>query len=386
MPSLSLQTMPSLFVSAINSTNTSMPTVYFYLPFLLVFMLFAVYAERKIAAFIQDRLGPTEVGYKGLLQTMADLLKLLQKESIIPTAADKKLFVLAPVWIFTSVLAAFAVLPITSTWAGAPTATGVLYLLAMVSLEVIGILVAGWASHNKYARLGALRAVAQIISYEVPLGLSVLCVIVVSQTLDLQAISSQQGIWQSLASPTQPSYLLGIKGLPITQWGGLLAWNIFRMPCLCLAYVIFFIASLAACNRAPFDLPEAESELIGGYHTEYSGLYWAWMMLSEYGLVLLMSLLGTILFLGSWNTPLPNLGPLKLAVWTSGHPGTLAGSLWTGFWLFAKAILIILVQMWIRWTFPRLRLDQLMRLCWIYLTPAALLLLLITVWWQLLIL
>lgn len=363
-----------------------MPTVYFYLPFLLIFMLFAVYAERKIAAFIQDRLGPMEVGYKGLLQTVADLLKLLQKESVIPTAADKKLFVLAPVWIFTTVLAAFAVLPITSAWTGAPTATGVLYLLAMVSLEVIGILVAGWASHNKYARLGALRAVAQIISYEVPLGLSVLCVIIVSQTLDLQAISWQQGIWQPLAPPTQPSYLLGIKGLAVTQWGGLLAWNIFRMPCLCLAYVIFFIASLAACNRAPFDLPEAESELIGGYHTEYSGLYWAWMMLSEYGLMLLMSLLGTILFLGSWNTPLPNLGLLKLAVWTSGHPGTLVGSLWTGFWLFAKAILTILVQMWIRWTFPRLRLDQLMRLCWIYLTPAALLLLLITVWWQLLIL
>lgn len=363
-----------------------MPTVYFYLPFLLVFILFAVYAERKIAAFIQDRLGPMEVGYKGLLQTMADLLKLLQKESIIPTAADKKLFVLAPGWIFTTVLAAFAVLPITSTWAGAPTATGVLYLLAMASLEVIGILVAGWASHNKYARLGALRAVAQLISYEIPLSLSILCVIIVSQTLDLQTISYQQGIWQPLASPTQTSYFLGIKGLNTAQWGGLFAWNILRMPCLCLAYGIFFIASLAACNRAPFDLPEAESELIGGYHTEYSGLYWAWMMLSEYALMLLMSLLGTILFLGSWNTPFPNLGPLKLAIWTSGYPGTLVGSLWAGFWLCTKAVFIILVQMWIRWTLPRLRLDQLMRLCWIYLTPAALLLLLITLWWQLLIL
>jgi len=360
-----------------------MPTICFYLPFLLAFTLLAVYAERKIAAAIQDRLGPTEVGYKGLLQSVADLLKLVQKEVIIPKAADKRLFVLAPAWIFTVVLAAFAVLPITSSWAGVSTATGVLYLLALVSLKVMGILVAGWASNNKYARLGALRAAAQLISYEVPLSLSVLCVLVVSQSLDLQIISQQQGIWQKLASSGSPSYFLGIKGLAVSQWGGLLTWNIFRMPCLCLAYVIFFIA---ASNRAPFDLPEAESELIGGYHTEYSGLYWAWMMLAEYSMMLLMSLLGTILFLGGWNTPFPDVGLLKLATWTGGHPNTLVGSLWGGFWLFTKAICIVLVQMWIRWTFPRLRFDQFMHLCWLYLTPAALLLLLITVWWQLLIL
>lgn len=360
-----------------------LPTICFYLPCLLLFTLFAVYAERKIAARIQDRLGPMEVGYQGLLQTIADVLKLLQKEAIIPTAADKKLFIIAPAWIFTTAIAAFAVMPVTNAWAGAPTTAGIPYLLAMVSLKVMGILVAGWAAHNKYARLGALRAIAQLISYEVPLGLSILCVILVSQTLDLQAISIQQGIWQPTTSPT---YLLGIKGIDTSSWGGMLAWNIFRMPCLSLAYVVFFIASLAACNRAPFDLPEAESELIGGFHTEYAGLRWAWIMLAEYSLMLLMSLLGTVLFLGSWNTPLPNIGPFKLAVWTSGQPGTLAGSLWASFWLLAKAILIILVQMWIRWTFPRLRFDQLMHLCWLYLTPAALVLLLITVWWQLLIL
>ncbi len=357
-----------------------MSTLVFYLPFLLLFGLGAVYAERKIAAFIQDRLGPTEVGYKGLAQTFADLLKLLQKEAIVPAAANKRLFVVAPAWMFTTVLAAFAVLPVTNAWTGAPTATGALYLLAMASLEVIGILMACWASHNKYARLGAMRAVSQIIAYEVPLSLSVLCVVVASQSLDLQTISWQQGIESHTPSLSTPVYCLGIKSIEVKCWGGLLAWNVFQVPSLFFVYVIFFIASLAACHRAPFDLPESESELIGGYHTEYGGLRWAWMMLSEYGMMLLMSLLGTILFLGSWNTPLPNIGSLSLAVWTSGQPSTLASHLWAGFWLFFKALCIIFVQMWIRWTFPRLRFDQLMCLCWQYLAPAALLLLLVTIW------
>ena len=361
----------------------AVPTICFYLPCLLIFTLFAVYAERKMAAFIQNRLGPMEVGYQGLLQTMADVLKLLQKESIIPTAADKRLFVIAPAWIFTTVIAAFAVLPVTDSWSGAPTTTGVLYSLALVSFKGLGMLVAGWASNNKYARLGALRTIAQFISYEVPLGLSILGVILVSQTLDLQIISSQQGIW---GPNIQPTHFLGIRQIDVSQWGGVFAWNIFRMPCLVLGYMIFFIASLAACHRAPFDLPEAESELIGGFHTEYTGLWWAWIMLAEYSLMLLMSLLGTVLFLGSWNTPFPNVGFLKLALWTSGQPGTWAGSLWAIFWLFTKAMLIILVKMWIRWTFPRLRFDQLMHLCWFYLNPAALLILLMTVWFQLLIL
>jgi NADH-quinone oxidoreductase subunit H len=365
----------------------NMPTLFFYLPFLLLFTLVAIYAERKIAAFIQDRLGPMDVGYQGWLQTLADMIKLLQKEIIIPAAADKKLFLLAPIWTLTMVLAAFAVLPVTSHWSGAPTHMGVLYSLAMVSLKVLGILVAGWASHNKYARLGALRAVAQMISYEVPLVLSILCVLVISQTLDLQVISFQQGIWQQLVQPApQTSYFLGLPGLTINQWGGIFAWNIFRMPVLLLAYGIFFIASLAASNRTPFDLVEAESELVGGYYTEYSGLLWAWFMLAEYGMMLLMSLLGVMLFLGSWNTPFPNLGFLQLALWTSGHPGTWLGSLWAAFWLFTKAMVIIFLQMWLKWTLPRLRVDQLMRLCWVYLIPIALGLLVITVWWQLLIL
>ncbi|MCG8339896.1 MAG: NADH-quinone oxidoreductase subunit H [Cytophagales bacterium] len=363
-----------------------MSTFFFYLPFLLLFVLFAVYAERKLSAFIQDRLGPMETGYKGLAQTTADLLKLLQKEAIIPQAADRSLFVLAPILIFTAVFAGFAVLPVTSAWSGAQAATGLLYLLAVVSLEVIGVLLAGWASNNKYALFGAMRAIAQIISYEIPLGLSVLCVVIITQTLDLQAISFQQGIWiNSYPDAHERSiYLFGLKtfDIEVTQWGGIFTWNIFQVPFFLFVYIIFFIASLAECNRAPFDLPEAESEIIGGYHTEYTGFRWALMMLAEYGMMLLVSILGVILFWGSWNTPLPNIGSLKLATWTSGQPGTLCGNLWAGCWLFSKTLLILFLQIWIRWTYPRLRVDQLMNLSWKCLTPAALVLLLLTTLWK----
>ncbi|MHA7877749.1 MAG: complex I subunit 1/NuoH family protein [Bacteroidota bacterium] len=358
-----------------------MSTVSFYLPFLLLFVLAAGYFERKMAAFIQDRLGPTEVGYWGLGQPLADLLKLLQKERIVPTAADKVLFVIAPAWIFVVVFAAFAVLPVTHTWRGVSTTTGVLYLLAMTSLESIGIFVAGWASNNKYARMGAMRALLQFMAYEIPLVISVLSVLIVSQTLDLQAIAMQQGLG---AYP--PTHLLGISSLDVSRWGGVFTWNIVRIPPLFLAYILFFVASLAACHRAPFDLPEAESELVGGYHTEYSGLRWAWLMLAEYSMMLLMSLLGVILFLGGWHSPLPNLPGLPLGTWTSGIPGTWISHLWAGCWLFSKALFVILLQMVIRWTLPRLRFDQVMWLCWQRLTPAALLLCLITLWWKLLIL
>ena len=354
-----------------------MSTFLFYLPFLLFFVLAVGYAERKIAAWIQDRMGPTEVGYRGLGQPLADLLKLLQKESIVPTAADQVLFVVAPVWILIVVFASFSVLPVTHAWRGAPTTSGALYLLAMASLESIGVFVAGWSAHNQYARLGAMRALLQFMAYEIPLSLSVLSVLIVSQTLDLQAIAAQQGVGASV-----PTYFLGMKGVDVAQWGGVLTWNICRMPPLCLAYMLFFLTSLAACHRAPFDLPEAESELIGGYHTEYGGLRWAWLMLSEYSMMLLMSLLGVILFLGGWHTPLPNLPGLPLGTWTSGLPGTWAGHWWSWCWLFAKALCVIFVQIGIRWTLPRLRFDQVTHLCWQYLTPAALLLCLVTLWWQ----
>lgn len=353
-----------------------MTTLIFYLPFLVVYTILAIYAERKISAFIQDRLGPMEVGYYGIAQSVADLIKLIQKEDIVPQKADAFLFKLAPIIIFAAVFGGFAVLPLTPSWTGASVSSGVFLLLAIVSLDVMGIIIAGWSSNNKYSMLGTFRSAAQIISYEVPLGLSVLCVCMVHQTLDLQAISVQQGLYA-----TKDNYLLGLTTIKIADVGGILAWNIIQMPLLFIVWIIFFIASLAECNRAPFDLPEAESELVAGFQTEYSGFRWAVIMLGEYGMMLLVSILGTVLFFGSWNTPFPNVGRLELASWTTGQPGTLASSLWGIFWLLSKSLIFVAAQMWIRWTYPRLRVDQLMNLSWKYLTPLALLLVILCGFW-----
>lgn len=341
----------------------------------------AIYAERKISAFIQDRLGPMEAGPYGLLQSVADLVKLIQKEDIIPTGADRFLFRIAPIVIFTAVFVGFSVLPLTPTWTGAHISSAVFFLLAITSLDVLGILIAGWSSNNKYSVLGTMRSAAQIISYEVPLGLSVLSVCMVSETLDLQAISYQQS-----ALNTEHQYLFGIQswGIDVTAIGGFLAWNVVRMPLLFLAWVIFFIASLAESNRAPFDLPEAESELVAGFQTEYSGFRWAVIMLGEYGMMLLVSILGSVLFFGSWSTPLPNIASFRLAEWTSGTPGTVASTLWGIFWLLSKALLFVAIQMWVRWTYPRLRVDQLMNLSWKYLTPMALTLVILCGFWKVL--
>lgn len=345
------------------------------------FVIVGVYLERKISAFIQDRLGPMEVGKWGLLQLFADLLKLFQKEDIVPAAADRNLFLLAPAVIFASIFAGYAVIPFTPDLQGSATAVGVFYLMAIVSFDVVGILMAGWGSNSKYSLLGAMRSVAQIVSYEIPLGLTILCAVMICQTLNLQEVSYLQGIYTY-----ESNYLFGIKalGINVTDWGGIFSWNILRNPFLLVAYVIFFIATLAEANRAPFDLPEGESEIVAGYNTEYSGMRWALLFMSEYAMMMLVSLLGAILFLGSWNTPLPNIGPVRLADWTSGLPGTAWGNITGAFWLFSKALLSILVQMWVRWTFPRLRVDQLMFLCWKVLTPVSIALLLISGVWRLL--
>jgi NADH-quinone oxidoreductase subunit H len=339
----------------------------------------AIYAERKISAFIQDRLGPMEVGYYGIAQTVADLLKLIQKEDIIPSKADSPLFKIAPLIIFTSVFAGFAVLPLSPSWAGSGISSGLFFLLAVISLDVIGIVIAGWSSNNKYSMLGTMRSAAQIISYEVPLGLSVLCVCMICQTLDLQEISVQQSSFYQ-----HPQYLFGIKSLGIetNSIGGIFTWNIFRMPLLFGAWIIFFIASLAECNRAPFDLPEAESEIVAGFQTEYSGFRWAVIMLAEYGMMLLVSILGAVLFFGSWSTPFPNIASLRLADWTTGSSGTAASTLWGIFWLVSKSWFFVSMQMWVRWTYPRLRVDQLMDLSWKYLTPLALALVILCGFWK----
>lgn len=357
-------------------------TLFFILPLLVFYTIVVVYAERKISAFMQDRLGPMEVGYYGLLQTVADLLKLLQKEDIVPAAADKKLFKVAPLLIFVPIFLGFSVLPLSPAWQSSAFSSALFFLLAVVSLDVIGIITAGWASNNKYSMLGTLRSAAQIISYEVPLGLSVLCVCVLSQSLDLQEISAQQGI----LAKDQTNYLFGIRawGIDTTLTGGFITWNIFRMPILFFVWIIFFIASLAESNRAPFDLPEAESELVAGFQTEYSGFRWAIIMLAEYALMLLVSFVGVILFWGSWNTPLPNIGSLLLADWTTGSSGSFGFHVWGVFWLVSKVFFTVALQIWVRWTYPRIRLDQLTSLSWKILTPIALSLLIICSLWKLL--
>lgn len=348
-----------------------MVTFLFFLPFLLGFVVIGVYAERKVAGFIQNRLGPMEVGPVGLLQTIADLLKMLQKEDLRPRAIDQVLFLVAPILIFGSIFTGFAVIPANQEFSGSEISAGVFFLLAIVSLDVLGILMAGWGSNNKYALYGAMRSAAQIVSYEIPLGLSVLAVVMVNQSLDLQEISFLQGM-----SGKYSSYFLGIPALEVSELGGFLTWNVFTMPVLWIVFIVYFVASLAESNRTPFDLPESESELIGGYHTEYSGFRWGVFMLSEYAMMLLTAILAVILFFGSWNTPFPNMGGFLLAEWTS-------GPVWGVFWLISKSIVLVFIQMVIRWTYPRLRVDQLMSLSWKYLTPLAILMLFVVGIWKL---
>lgn len=356
-----------------------MTTLVFFLPFLVFYTISVIYAERKISAFVQDRLGPMEAGYYGITQSFADLLKLLQKEDIVPAQAMRPLFKLAPIVIFAAVFTGFAVLPLSPAWPGSTASSGVFFLLAFIALDVIGIIMAGWASNNKYSMLGTFRSAAQMISYEVPLGLSILAVCMFCETLDLQEITRQQSTLYG-----ETNYLFGIASLDIqtTHIGGFLTWNIFRMPLLFFAWVIFFTASLAESNRAPFDLPEAESELVAGFQTEYTGFRWAVIMLGEYGMMLLVSILGAILFFGGWNSPFPDIGAVRLNFWTSGEPGTIASSLWGIFWLISKSLFFVAVQIWIRWTYPRLRVDQLMSVSWKYLTPVALGLVIICGFWK----
>ncbi len=337
--------------------------------FTALFTLFALYSERKISAFMQDRLGPMEVGKYGSLQAFADILKMLQKEFIIPTAADKILFILAPIIIFVSVYLGFAALPWAPGLIPASLNLGIFYIFAILSIETLGILMAGWGSNNKYALLGSMRSVAQMVSYEIPTGISVLSVVMISQSLNLQEITIRQGILTSDAIN-----FLGIWD--VKAIGGILAWNVFQAPHLIIAYFIYFIASLAECNRAPFDIPEAESELIGGFHVEYSGLRFAFIFLAEYSMMFLVGMIGVVLFLGGWNTPLPNIGSLSLANWTTGIG-------WGIFWILFKTLSVVAMQIWIRWTLPRFRVDQLMSFCWKVLTPLSFLCMLISGIWRL---
>ncbi|MCS6903858.1 MAG: NADH-quinone oxidoreductase subunit NuoH [Bacteroidia bacterium] len=348
-----------------------------------LFALLAVYGERKIAAFIQNRLGPIEVGPYGLLQTLADILKLLQKQLVINASANKPLFVIAPIVIFLAIFLGLAAIPLGPRFIGVNLNIGLVYIIGIVSIEVIGILMTGWGSNNKYSLIGAVRSVSQIISYEIPAGLALLSAVIMYSSLDLFEICELQGIAKNTT-------LWAWGFWEVQEVGGFFSWGIFRYPHLLLPMIVYFIASLAECNRAPFDLPEAESELVAGYLTEYSGFRFALIMLAEYANMLLVSFLFVILFWGGYQSPFPNLGAtlengttwvlvknLQLATLTN-------GPFWGVFWLLLKASIVVLIQMWVRWSYPRLRADQLMILCWKYLTPLALFSVFISATWKVL--
>lgn len=312
-----------------------------------------------------------ETGKFGLLQTIADILKLIQKELITPKAADKILFALAPIIIFAAVFVGFSVMPWAPNFMPANTNTGLFFIMAVISIDAIGILMAGWGSNNKYSLLGSIRAIAQMVSYEIPVGLSLIAAVMITQTLTLNEVAFAQGI-------LAPENIFFFGFWDVTEVGGIFAWNVFQAPHLLIVYVIFFIASLAECNRAPFDIPEAESELIGGFHTEYGGIRFAFIFLAEYAMMFLVSMLGVIIFLGGWNTPLPNISSIRLADWTT-------GLYWGVFWTLTKSLFIVGVQIWIRWTLPRFRADQLMNLCWKILIPTAFACMAISGLWRILV-
>lgn len=281
--------------------------------------LIGVWAERKVSARIQMRLGPTQAGPAGLLQTLADTVKLVLKEDITPIRSDVSLFRMAPFLVFTPIAVSFVVIPFATGWAPLDSGVGVLFFLAVPSVSVIGVLLAGWSSRNTYATIGGIRGAAQMISYELPRTLSVISLCVLAGTI-------------------APVALLG-------------EWRWWWIPLNLVGFLVYFISSLAELNRGPFDIPEAESELVAGYFADYSGIRWAIFMMSEYGGVVAASLFGAAVFFGAGF----------------GFSG------WVGIVLMvATAALIAVAMIWVKWTFPRMRADQLMSLAWKVLTPLAL--------------
>lgn len=288
-------------------------------------------AERKVIGYMQVRIGPNRVGYFGLLQPLADGLKLLLKEIIIPSGSNKFLFIIAPVLALTPALAAWAVVPFADGMVLADVNAGLLYILAMTSLGVYGIIIAGWASNSKYAFIGSLRSAAQIVSYEIPMGFALVCVLMVSQSMNLGDI------------------VLGQKSNV-----GLFGW--YFIP-LFPMFVVYFISGVAETNRAPFDMAEGESEIVAGFHVEYSGMAFALFFLAEYANMILIAILTAIMFLGGWLPPF-DVVPFNLL------PGV--------FWLLAKTSFVLFLFLWFRATFPRYRYDQLMRLGWKVFIPLTL--------------
>ncbi len=311
---------------------------------------FATYLERKISADFHERIGPNRVGPWGLLQLIVDGIKMFLKEDTVTKNADRVVYNLAPSLVTLGSLGAFAVIPFSAYIIGANLNIGIFWAMALGSVVSLGVLLGAWSSDNKWSLLGGMRGAAQIISYEIPLGLSVLSVVVVSGTLNMHELVATQ------AWPT-----LGGKGH---------FWNIFHNPFLFINFFVYFIAALAECNRTPFDLPEAESELVSGFNTEFSGMRFGLYALAEFADVILFACISSSIFLGGWQLPFVDLSLLHFGMSLGGKSldPVFQTALMMGVFL-AKASVIVFVVMWLRWTLPRLRVDQLMNMCWKYLIP-----------------
>lgn len=307
---------------------------------LLLCVAYLIYAERKVIGYIQVRIGPNRVGVKGLLQPIADLVKLITKEIIVPTRSNKYLFVAAPLFALVPALAGWAVVPFQEGVVLANINAGVLYIFAMSSLGVYGVLIAGWASNSKYAMFGALRSTAQTVSYEIAMGFALVGVLLAAGSMNLTDIVN-------------------------SQRGGMMHW--WFIPLLPL-FLVFWIAGIAETNRAPFDLAEGESEIVAGFHVEYSGIGFALFFLSEYASMILISVLLSVLFLGGWMSPFEGIPVLESIFFVV--PGFV--------WLLAKVCFFLFVYLWIRATFPRYRYDQLMRLGWKVLIPVTIVWIIVT--------
>lgn len=299
----------------------------------LGFVTYAIYFERKVIGWMQMRIGPNRTGPFGLLQSVADVLKLLLKEDTIPKKAERELFILAPVITFIPSFTIIATIPFSDRLFNANLNVGLLFYVALTGISTIGIILGGWASNNKYALLGGMRSAAQMISYEVPLVISVIGVIMMTGSLNLHTIVDH-------------------------QTGGFWHWNFIPQI---LGFIIFVIAGVSELNRTPFDLPEAESELVAGYHVEYSGFRFAFFMLSEYVYVFVIASLTSLIFLGGWHAPFPFLDFI---------PGII--------WFLLKFSTVVFFLFWLRATLPRVRVDQLMGFGWKVLLPLALVNMLIT--------
>jgi len=311
-----------------------------------------IWLERKVAGRIQDRLGPTRVGGRfGWLQTLADGLKLITKEDITPKDADHLLFKLAPYVSFAASFCAYIPLPFANGWVAQEVNVAVFFFVAVLGLEVFGVILAGYASGSKWSLFGGMREAAQVVSYEVPIGMCIVIPCLIAGTLNLVTIGNQQA-------------------------GFFTNWFVFHDPFTFLVFWVYFTCAVASVNRAPFDLAEAESELVAGFHTEYSGLRWSFFFMAEYGSMFSVSLLAAILFFGGWNGPIPIFGPQMLDM--AYGPNDVAFSPWGMFAnvfgvmnVMLKAILGVTVMMWVRWTLPRLRIDQVMTTCLKYCVPLA---------------